>query len=155
MTLSLVTKFPDVFKAGVDIAGVADFTLNYESLYGPWILGRLGTPEQNPDAYFQASAINFLDRLKAPLLILHGTNDPNVTLLQSVMLVDRLLKLGKAFEFEIYPGEIHFFTKRRSWVDAFGKMEKFFAQYVKDRRSPSSSSAQRKQQVGRPAASRP
>ena len=155
MTLSLVTKFPDVFKAGVDIAGVADFTLNYESLYGPWILGRLGTPEQNPDAYFQASAINFLDRLKAPLLILHGTNDPNVTLLQSVMLVDRLLKLGKTFEFEIYPGEIHFFTKRRSWVDAFGKMEKFFAQYVKDRRSPSSSSAQRQQQIGRAAASRP
>jgi dipeptidyl aminopeptidase/acylaminoacyl peptidase len=120
----------------VNIAGVADFLLNYESLYGPWILGRLGTPEQDPQAYYNASAINFIEQMKSPLLILHGTNDPNVTLLQSIMLVDRLLKTGKQFEFEIYPGEIHFFTKRRSWVDAFGKIEKFFDEHV--RRAPSS-----------------
>ena len=131
MVLSLLTKFPGVFRAGVNIAGVADFLLNYESLYGPWILGRLGTPEQNPEAYHNASAINFIDNLKSPLLILHGTNDPNVTLLQSILLVDRLLERGKTFEFEIYPGEIHFFTKRRSWVDAFGKIEKFFDEHVK------------------------
>jgi dipeptidyl aminopeptidase/acylaminoacyl peptidase len=134
MVLSLLTKFPNAFRAGVDIAGVADFLLNYESLYGPWILGRLGTPEQNPEAYRNASAINFIEQLKSPLLILHGTNDPNVTVLQSIMLVDRLLKAGKTFEFEIYPGEIHFFTKRRSWVDAFGKIEKFFDEHV--RRAP-------------------
>jgi len=131
MVLSLLTKFPDVFRAGVDIAGVADFLLNYESLYGPWILGRLGTPEQNPQAYFNGSAINFIERIKAPLLILHGTNDPNVTLLQSILLVDRLLKNGKRFEFEIYPGELHFFTKKRSWVDAFAKMAKFFEEHVR------------------------
>jgi dipeptidyl aminopeptidase/acylaminoacyl peptidase len=138
MVLSLLTKFPDVFQAGVDIAGVADFLLNYESLYGPWILGRLGTPEENPDAYFRASAINFVERIKAPLLILHGTNDPNVTLLQSVMLVDRLLKHGKRFEFEIYPGELHFFTKKRSWIDAFAKMARFFDQNLRLAASPRS-----------------
>jgi len=132
MVLTLLTKFPDVFKAGIDIAGVADFTLNYESLYGPWILGRIGTPEQNPKVYHDDSAINFVDRLKAPLMILHGTNDPNVTLLQSVMLIDQLLKKGKRFEFELYPGELHFFTKKRSWVDAFMKMERFFGEYVRN-----------------------
>jgi dipeptidyl aminopeptidase/acylaminoacyl peptidase len=131
MVLTLLTKFPDVFKAGIDIAGVADFKLNYESLYGPWILGRIGTPEQNADVYFEDSAINFLDRLKAPLMILHGTNDPNVTLLQSVMLIDQLLKKGKRFEFELYPGELHFFTKKRSWIDAFMKMERFMDEYVR------------------------
>lgn len=71
---------------------------------------------------------SFIERIQAPLLILHGTNDPNVTLLQSVLLVDRLLKHGKRFEFEIYPGELHFFTKKRSWVDAFAKMARFFDQ---------------------------
>ena len=49
MVLSLLTKFPDVFKAGVDIAGVADFVLNYESLYGPWIIGRLEIPGRKPE----------------------------------------------------------------------------------------------------------
>ena len=47
MVLTMLNKFPEVFKAGVDIAGVADFLLNYESLYGPWILGQLGTPERD------------------------------------------------------------------------------------------------------------
>ena len=130
MVLTLLTKFPDVFKAGVDIAGVADFTLNYESLYGPWILGRIGTPEQNPKVYHDDSAINFINQLKAPVMILHGTNDPNVTLLQSVMLIDQLLKKGKRFEFELYPGELHFFTKKRSWIDAFMKIERFLHEYV-------------------------
>jgi dipeptidyl aminopeptidase/acylaminoacyl peptidase len=139
MVLTLLTKFPDIFKAGVDIAGVADFKLNYESLYGPWILGRIGTPEDHPDVYYNDSAINFVDRLKSPLLILHGTNDPNVTLLQSIMLVDQLLKHGKRFEFEIYPGELHFFTKKRSWIDAFGKIERFFDEHVRhgDNKTPS------------------
>ena len=68
--------------------------------------------------------------MKAPVLYLHGTNDPNVTLLQSVELIDRLLKSGKRFEFEIYPGELHFFTKKTSWIDAFAKMERFFSDYV-------------------------
>ena len=131
MVLTMLTKFPEVFKAGVDIAGVADFLLNYESLYGPWILGRLGTPERDAAAYREASAINFVEKIQAPLLILHGTNDPNVTILQSIMLVDKLLKNGKRFEFEIYPGEIHFFMKRRSWIDAFGKIERFFDEHVK------------------------
>jgi len=135
MVLSLLTKFPDVFKAGVDIAGVADFLLNYESLYGPWILGRLGTPDQNQDAYFKSSAINFIDQMKAPVLILHGTNDPNVTLLQSILLIDRLLEKGKRFEFEIYPGELHFFAKKRSWVDAFAKIERFFEEHVRKSRA--------------------
>jgi dipeptidyl aminopeptidase/acylaminoacyl peptidase len=130
MVLSLLTKFPDVFKAGVDIAGVADFVLNYESLYGSWIIGRLGTPEQNPQGYHDSSAINFVEQMKAPVMILHGTNDPNVTLLQSIELVDRLLKLGKRFEFEIYPGELHFFTKKSSWIDAFAKMDRFFQENV-------------------------
>lgn len=135
MVLSLLTKFPDVFKAGVDIAGVADFTLNYESLYGGGMVGRLGTPHQNPDAYFNSSAINFIDRIKAPLLILHGTNDPNVTLLQSILLIDQLLKKDKRFDFEIYPGELHFFAKRRSWVDAFAKIERFFDENVRHARN--------------------
>ena len=59
-------------------------------------------------------------------MVLHGTDDPNVSVLQSLRLVDELLRRGKRFEFEIYPGELHFFTRAASWVDAFGKMERFF-----------------------------
>ena len=67
---------------------------------------------------------------RAPVMTLHGTNDTNVTLLQSIKLVDDLIARGKTFEFELYPGEVHFFGRRTSWVDAFGKMEAFFDRYL-------------------------
>jgi len=136
MVLTLLSKYPDVFKVGINIAGVFDFQVET----GPWdtrnawMNARLGRPEANPKAYFNASASNFIDNLKAPVMTLQGTNDSNVTFLQSVKLIDELLKRGKTFEFEMYPGEVHFFGRRASWVDAFAKMERFFDTYLKDAR---------------------
>lgn len=145
MVLTLLSKYPEVFKAGINIAGVFDFQLET----GPWdtrnswMNARLGSPEENPKAYYNASASNFIDNLKAPVMTIQGTNDSNVTFLQSVKLVDELLKRGKAFEFEMYPGEVHFFGRRQSWIDAFAKMERFFDTYLKPAGSPSPSSEAR------------
>ncbi len=96
-----------------------------------WMYARLGTPEQNPEAYFNASALNFLDDLQAPVLTVQGTADVHVNFLQSIKLVDEMLQRGKRFEFEVYPGEPHFFGRKRSWVDAFGKMERFFDEHLR------------------------
>jgi dipeptidyl aminopeptidase/acylaminoacyl peptidase len=132
MVLTLLAKYPHLFQAGVNIAGVFDYLLEIGpwAVRNAWMYQRLGTPEDNPEAYYNASASNFIDRLKAPVLTLQGTNDTNVTLLQSIKLVDELLRRGKRFEFEIYPGEVHFFGRRQSWVDAFGKMERFFEEHL-------------------------
>lgn len=132
MVLTLLTKYPDVFKAGINIAGVFDYEIELGpwATRNPWMQARLGPPEDHREAYRQASALNFIDNLRAPIMTLQGTADTNVTLLQSVKLVDELLARGKTFEFELYPGEVHFFGRRRSWVDAFGKMEAFFDRYL-------------------------
>ena len=90
----------------------------------------LERPDQNPEAFFSASAINHVDGLKAPILTLHGTADTSVNLTNSIKLVDELLKRGKRFEFEIYPGEMHFFARRSSQLDAWRKVERFFDEYV-------------------------
>ena len=127
LVLSALTKSPTVFKAGIDIAGVADMLMVYETAGRGAVVSRLGTPQDSPDLYRTASAISFVDRLQSPVMILHGTDDPNVSILQSLQLIDALLARGKRFEFEVYPGELHFFTRSRSWVDAFAKMERFFA----------------------------
>ena len=132
MVLMLLTKYPEVFKAGINIAGVYDYQIELGpwATRNPWMQARLGPPESHPDAYRQASAVNFIDRLRAPVMTLHGTADTNVTPLQSIKLVNDLLARGKTFEFELYPGEVHFFGRRQSWVDAFGKMEAFFDRYL-------------------------
>lgn len=134
MVLNLLSKYPDLFQAGINIAGVFDFLMELGpwAVRNGWMYQRLGTPEDNPEAYHNASAINFIDQLKAPVLTLQGTNDTNVTLLQSIKLVDELLRRGKRFEFGLYPGEVHFFGRRQSWVDAFGKMERFFDHHLQN-----------------------
>lgn len=135
MVLTLMSKYPDVFAAGVNIAGVYDFEMEGGpwDVRNGWMYARLGTPEENPEAYFNASAANFIEELSAPVLTIQGTADVHVNFLQSIRLVDDLLRLGKRFEFEVYPGEPHFFSRRSSWVDAFGKMERFFDTYVAGR----------------------
>ena len=132
MVLTLLAKYPDVFRAGINIAGVLDYLIEGGpwDIRNAWVYQRLGTPDDHPEAFHNASALNFLDGVKAPILTLQGTADTNVTLLQSIKLIDELLKRGKTFEFELYPGEVHFFGRRTSWVDAFAKMERFFATYL-------------------------
>jgi dipeptidyl aminopeptidase/acylaminoacyl peptidase len=129
-TLIAVTDQPKLFRAGVDVAGVADYAMYYNDPYhGGWTTSRIGTPEQNPKVYAQASPISHVDRLERPLLILHGTSDVNVPYLHSVRLVDELLKKGKGdlVTFMVYPGEFHYFTREHVLRDAWHRVEDFFA----------------------------
>jgi dipeptidyl aminopeptidase/acylaminoacyl peptidase len=133
-TLIAVTDQPTLFRAGVDVAGVADYAMYYEDPYhGGWTTSRIGTPQQNPDVYRQASPISHVDRLERPLLILHGTSDVNVPYLHSVRLVDELLKKGKGHltEFMVYPGEFHYFTREQVLRDAWTRVDRFFSHHLK------------------------
>lgn len=136
LVLSLLTKNPGVFRAGIDISGVADMRMVYETAGRAAVVARLSTPDAAPELYTRSSAISFLDQLRDPVMVLHGTDDPNVSILQSLKLVDELVRRGKRFEFEIYPGELHFFTRATSWVDAFAKMERFFDIEVRGASAP-------------------
>src|SRR5947208_15106292 len=95
-TLIAVTDQPKLFRAGVDVAGVADYALYYEDPYhGTWTTSRIGTPSEHPEVYAQASPVSHMDKLQIPLLILHGTADVNVPYIHSVKLVDELVKHDK------------------------------------------------------------
>ena len=133
-TLLAVTEMPTAFRAAVNVAGVADYALYYEDPYhGGWTVSRIGTPEENPKVYAQASPVSRMDRLVRPLLILHGTADVNVPYLHSVRLLDEVLKQGKGdlVEFMSYPGEFHYFTRAHVLADAWTRVEKFFARHLK------------------------
>ena len=135
-TLIAVTDQPTLFRAAVDVAGVVDYAMYYEDPYhGGWTQSRIGTPEQNPDVYKQASPISHMDRLARPLLILHGTSDVNVPYLHSVRLSDELLKKGKGplFSFVTYPGEFHYFTRAHVLGDAWRRVDEFFDQHLRQK----------------------
>jgi dipeptidyl aminopeptidase/acylaminoacyl peptidase len=128
LTLQALTADPTLWRAGVDVAGVVDW-----ATYGAgYTTPRLGTPVQNPDIYNVSAPIQHMDRLQRPLLVLHGTNDRNVSFADSLRLFDVLIKLGKRFESQIYPGEIHFFRRDIVLRDAWIRVEEFFDRTVKN-----------------------
>ena len=128
-TLIAMTDQPRLFRAGVDVAGVVDYVMYYSDPYhGDWTASRIGTPEQNPQVYANASPISHIDRLERPLLVLHGTADVNVPFLESVRLVDEALKKNKGvlLSFMIYPGEFHYFSREHVLRDAWHRVDDFF-----------------------------
>jgi dipeptidyl aminopeptidase/acylaminoacyl peptidase len=128
-TLIAMTDEPKLFRAGVDVAGVVDYAMYYSDPYhGDWTASRIGTPEQNPQVYANASPISHIERLERPLLILHGTADVNVPFLESVRLVDEALKKGKGdlIIFRMYPGEFHYFSREHVLRDAWHRVDDFF-----------------------------
>ncbi len=132
-TLIAVTDQPKLFRAAVDVAGVVDYAMYYEDPYhGGWTRSRIGTPEEHPDVYANASPISHVDRLETPLLVLHGTSDVNVPYLHSVRLIDELLKKGKGglLSFMTYPGEFHYFTREHVLRDAWHRVDDFFETHL-------------------------
>ena len=128
LTLQAMNVDPALWRAGVNVAGVVDWA-TYGSGY---TTPRLGTPVQNPEIYRVSAPILHMDKLERPLLILHGTNDRNVSFADSLRLFDVLIKLGKPFESQIYPGEIHFFRRDMVLRDAWRRIEEFFDRTVRN-----------------------
>ena len=135
-TLIAMTDQPKLFRAGVDVAGVVDYVMYYSDPYhGDWTASRIGTPEQNPQVYANASPISHIDRLERPLLVLHGTSDVNVPYLESVWLIDEAIKKGKGqlLSYMMYPGEFHYFTRAHVLLDAWHRVDDFFAFHLQGR----------------------
>jgi len=132
-TLIAMTDQPTLFRTGIDVAGVVDYEMYYNDPYhGDWTESRIGTPQQNPKVYANASPISHIDRLARPLLVLHGTADVNVPFLESVWLIDEALKKhkGDLLTFMIYPGEFHYFTREHVLLDAWHRVDDYFASYL-------------------------
>ncbi len=102
-TLNLVFRAPDLYKVGMSVAPVPDQRL-YDTIYQERYMG---LPATNADGYKQSSAINFAEGLKGDLLIVHGSGDDNVHYQGSQLLVNRLIELGKPFDFMTYPDRTH------------------------------------------------
>lgn len=106
-TLNLMFRHPEIYKVGMAVAPVPDQRL-YDSIYQERYMG---LPQDNADGYKSASAINFAEGLQGKLLIVHGSSDDNVHYQGTELLVNRLIELGKSFDFMTYPGRTHSFSE--------------------------------------------
>lgn len=102
-TLNAMFRKPDVYHVGIAVAPKPQ-----PHLYNAWFQEiYMQTPETNPDGYRRAAPINFAEGLKGHLLIIHGTGESNTHLEITEGLVDRLIELGKRFDYMAYPHRDH------------------------------------------------
>jgi dipeptidyl-peptidase-4 len=98
-----ILKGADYFKAAVASALVSHWKF-YDTIYTERYMQ---TPQLNPEGYEDSSPLNYADKLKGKLLIVHGTSDDNVHFQNTVQLVDQLIKHNKQFQTMFYPGKRH------------------------------------------------
>lgn len=102
-TLNLMFRSPDLYKVGMAVAPVPDQRL-YDTIYQERYMG---LPKDNAYGYRASSAINYAEGLQGHLLIVHGSGDDNVHYQGTELLLNRLIELGKPFDFMEYPGRTH------------------------------------------------
>ena len=102
-TLNAMFRKPDVYHVGIAVVAKPQ-----PHLYNAWFQEiYMKTPEVNPDGYRESASINFAEGLEGELLIIHGTGETNTHLQIMEGLVDRLIELGKQFDYMTYPNRNH------------------------------------------------
>lgn len=106
MSCLALTKGADVFTHGMAGGSVTDWKY-YDSAYTERFMD---TPSDNPEGYKTSSVLNYVDRYKGVLQIVHGTMDDNVHMQNSIQLISDLQDRKKDFEFMLYPEGRHGFS---------------------------------------------
>lgn len=93
----------EIFKTAIAVAPVTDWKF-YDTIYTERYMQ---TPQLNPEGYKSSSVLNYADKLKGKLLIIHGTTDDNVHLQNSIALIQEFQKYNKQFDLMFYPEKDH------------------------------------------------
>ncbi len=126
-TLNELFRHPGRLAAGVSIAPMADQTL-YDSIYQERYMG---LPADNAKGYRDGSPVTFAAGLADPLLLIHGSGDDNVHFQATEMLVDKLVALGKPFDFMDYPNRTHDIAEGPGTLQhRFTLMMRFFEEHI-------------------------
>lgn len=132
LTAMGLARDSDLFKAGVDLHGVHDWSVFLTER--PYF-GNLGV--RPPDAEsaaklaWDSSPDAYVGTWKSPVLLIHGDDDRNVPFSQTVDLVQRLRAFHVPFEQMVLPDEIHGFLMWRDWVRAYAATAEFFDRTLK------------------------
>jgi len=128
-----MTMFAGAYDVGVSVVGIANLVTFLENT-APYrrILRatEYGDPEKDREALVKLSPTSYVDRVKAPLLVLQGANDPRVPVGEAVQIHDALAARGLPVELVIYPDEGHGAGKRENRVHMIGKELLFLRQHL-------------------------
>ena len=133
MVLSSMVTYPDLWAAGVDVVGVASFVtfLENTSDYRRHLReAEYGSLDEDREFLEEISPINHVDEIAAPLMVIHGENDPRVPVGEARQIVEAVREQGLPVESLIYEDEGHGLAKRKNRLDAYPQVAEFFEEHL-------------------------
>lgn len=133
-SLMAMTYFAGAYDAGVAEVGISNlytFLMNTAPYRRILRTSEYGDPETQKDILLKLSPVTYIDRLKAPLLIIQGVNDPRVPVGEAVQMHEALAKKGIDAPLILFADEGHGTSKRSNQVLAIGHTLAFFEQHLK------------------------
>lgn len=136
-TLAGVTFTPDLYACAVDYVGVSNlftFMRTIPPYWKPYLdqfYEMVGSPAKDSLLLAEASPVLHVDKIKTPLFIAQGANDPRVNKAESDQMVAALKARGVDVQYMVKNNEGHGFHNEDNRFDFYGAMEQFLAKYLK------------------------
>jgi len=141
-TLCCLVQRPELFACGVDVVGPSDLAANFRSFPSYWAnvmtrwRRRGGDFDHDEELNRKVSPRYHVDKIRAPLLIAQGKNDPRVAIATVDAMVDALRKAKRDVTYIVYPDEGHGFHRPENNFDFYGRIEEFLAKHLGGRAAP-------------------
>ncbi len=135
-TLAGAAFTPDLYACGVDIVGPSNIMTLIASVPPYWepllklFHHRVGDPAVDSARLREQSPLFSANKIRIPLLIGQGANDPRVKQAESEQIVAALKANEQYVEYVVYPDEGHGFARPENRLDFYGKSEKFLNKYL-------------------------
>ena len=133
MVLAALTEYPELWSAGVDIVGIANmvtFLENTGSYRRRLREPEYGSLEKNRAFLESISPIHKAEKIVAPLMVIHGKNDPRVPVGEAEQIVERVKGNGGVVEYLLYDDEGHGLAKLKNRLDAYPKIAAFLDEHL-------------------------
>ena len=115
--LSAISRLPGYWRVAAEGSGPSDLLAATKSLpasYVEYMKDWIGDPATQREFLLKRSPMTYLDKVRCPLLVFHGANDPWVPKSESDNVVEKLRSRGLDVEYMVYPDEGHDFTKTKN-----------------------------------------
>ncbi|MDZ5811019.1 S9 family peptidase [Halorubrum sp. AD140] len=133
MVLAALTEYPDLWAAGVDVVGIANFVTFLKNT-GDWRRelreAEYGSLEGDREFLESISPINNIENIAAPLFVLHGANDPRVPVGEAEQIVEEAREQGVPVRKLIFDDEGHGFSKLENRIEAYRAIVEFLETHV-------------------------
>ncbi|QLD88739.1 S9 family peptidase [Natronomonas salina] len=133
MVLAALTEYPDIWAAGIDVVGIANFVTFLENT-GSWRRAlreaEYGSLEDDREFLESISPINNVERIQAPLFVLHGANDPRVPVGEAEQIAEEADGQGVPVRKLIFDDEGHGLSKRENRIEAYTEIVEFLDERV-------------------------